>query len=43
VAFKNKMPKNATENERIKWHLEHEKNYNCRSMPLKLKEKIHKK
>lgn len=40
---KNKMPKNATEDQCIKWHLEHEKNCNCRPMPIKLKEKLHNK
>lgn len=41
--LKNKMPKNATEIERENWHLEHEKNCDCRPMPAKLKEKIQKK
>lgn len=38
--LKNKMPKNATKIQRIKWHLAHEKNCNCRPMPLKLKEEV---
>jgi hypothetical protein len=36
------MSKKATENQRIKWHLEHEKNCNCNPLPNKLTEKIHK-
>jgi hypothetical protein len=34
--LKNKMPKNPTLDERIKWHLEHQKNCTCRSIPEKL-------
>ncbi|MDF3026577.1 MAG: hypothetical protein K0S23_884 [Fluviicola sp.] len=41
--LKNKMPKNPTENERENWHLEHEKNCDCRPIPTKLKEKMDKK
>ena len=33
---KNKMPKNATFEERITWHIEHQKNCNCRPTPKKL-------
>lgn len=36
----NKMPKNPTEEQRIKWHIEHEKNCKCREVPPKLREKI---
>jgi hypothetical protein len=34
--LKNKMPKNPTLDERIKWHLEHQKNCTCRPIPEKL-------
>jgi hypothetical protein len=40
--LKNKMPKNATEEQRIKWHVEHEKNCDCRPMPRNLKEQLNK-
>lgn len=33
---KNKMPKNAKFEERVKWHLAHQKNCNCRPIPEKL-------
>ncbi len=33
---KNKMPKNAKFEERVKWHLAHQKNCNCRPIPDKL-------
>lgn len=33
---KNKMPKNATFEQRVKWHLEHLKNCSCRPIPAKL-------
>ena len=33
---KNAMPKNATNDQRIKWHLEHQKNCLCRPIPKKL-------
>lgn len=32
----NKMPKNATTKQRIKWHLAHAKECACRPMPKKL-------
>lgn len=32
----NRMPKNATIDQRIKWHLEHQKNCACRPIPDKL-------
>jgi hypothetical protein len=32
----NIMPKNATFEERVKWHLAHQKNCNCRPIPKKL-------
>lgn len=40
--LKNKMPKNPTMEERLKWHLEHSKNCQCREMPEKLKLEIKK-
>ena len=33
---KNKMPANATIEQRVKWHIEHQKNCSCRPMPIKL-------
>lgn len=33
---KNKMPKNPTFEQRVKWHLEHQKNCSCRPIPQKL-------
>jgi len=35
-----RMPKNATLEQRIAWHLEHKKNCGCRDIPEKLKEEI---
>jgi len=40
---KNKMPKNANFEERVKWHLEHEKNCSCRPIPDNLKAEMKKK
>lgn len=37
------MPKNATLDQRIQWHIEHAKNCNCREMPEKIKEEIKKR
>jgi hypothetical protein len=34
--LKNKMPKNATFEERVTWHLAHKKNCSCRPIPNKL-------
>lgn len=39
----NKMPKNPTMDERIEWHLEHQKNCGCRDIPEKLKLEIDKR
>ena len=36
----NRMPRNATIEERIAWHLEHSKNCGCRPIPDKLKAAI---
>ena len=33
---KNRMPKNATFEERVKWHLSHKKHCSCRPIPDKL-------
>jgi hypothetical protein len=38
-----RMPKNATLDERIAWHLEHAKHCACRPMPEKLKAEIAKR
>jgi predicted nucleotidyltransferase len=35
--LKNKMPKNATVEQRLQWHLKHEKHCKCRPMPKELK------
>jgi hypothetical protein len=38
----NRMPKNATPEQRLRWHLEHQKNCACRKMPEKMLEKMKK-
>jgi hypothetical protein len=35
--LKHKMPENATIDEKIAWHLEHQKNCQCRDMPDNIK------
>lgn len=35
-----KMPKNPSEEERMKWHIEHAKLCSCREMPESMKERI---
>jgi hypothetical protein len=40
---KNVMPKNPTQQQRIDWHLEHQKQCGCRPIPPKLLEEIRKK
>ncbi|HSB46581.1 MAG TPA: hypothetical protein VLD37_01100 [Candidatus Bilamarchaeum sp.] len=35
--LKNKMPKNPTLEQRIKWHRGHAKNCSCRKMPESIK------
>lgn len=40
--IKNKMPKNPSIKERIKWHLEHTKYCKCRPIPEKLMKEIDK-
>lgn len=39
---KNKMPKNPSLEQRIKWHLEHAKHCTCRPIPDKLLDAIKK-
>ena len=39
----NRMPKNATTEQRIAWHLAHAKNCACRPVPEKLKEEMRKR
>ncbi|MDO8657900.1 MAG: hypothetical protein Q7K55_04120 [Candidatus Levybacteria bacterium] len=39
---KNKMPKNPSIKDRIKWHLSHSKNCACRPIPQKLLEEINR-
>jgi hypothetical protein len=38
----NKMPKNPTFEQSVQWHLEHEKNCQCRPIPAKLLEEMAK-
>jgi hypothetical protein len=38
--LKNRMPKNATFEERVKWHLEHIKNCACRPIPEQLRNEM---
>lgn len=40
---KNIMPENATFDQRVKWHLEHQKNCGCRPIPAKLLEQMKEK
>lgn len=40
---KNKMPKNPKFEERVKWHLDHQKNCSCRQIPQKLTDEMIKK
>ena len=39
---KNKMPKNPTLEQRVKWHLAHQENCTCRPIAGKLAEEIKK-
>ncbi len=39
----NKMPKNATLDQRIKWHMDHAANCTCRPLGGKILEEIKKK
>ncbi|EMY70459.1 hypothetical protein [Leptospira vanthielii] len=38
-----KMPKNATFDERVHWHLEHQKHCQCAPIPQKLAEQMKEK
>ena len=38
-----RMPQGATLDERIAWHLEHQKHCGCRDIPAKLKEEMKKR
>ena len=38
-----RMPKNATTDQRIAWHLEHQKHCQCREIPQKLMIEIKKR
>lgn len=38
--LQNKMNKNPTFEQRVKWHLEHQKNCPCRPIPEKLLKKM---
>jgi len=40
---KNKMPKNATFEQRVKWHLAHQAHCDCRPIPEKLMEEMKKR
>ncbi len=40
---KNVMPKNPGFEQRVKWHLEHQKHCTCRPIPGKLAEEMKKK
>ncbi len=37
---KHRMPEKATFEQRVKWHLEHQKNCQCRTIPAKLTEEM---
>ena len=41
--LKHPMPKNATLDQRIAWHVEHKKNCACRDIPEKLKTEMAKR
>jgi hypothetical protein len=38
-----RMPKNATLENRIEWHLEHKENCGCGDIPIKIKEEMNKR
>ncbi len=40
---KNRMPKNANLEQRMKWHLEHQKNCSCRPIPDRLRAEMKKR
>ncbi|HEX7014944.1 MAG TPA: hypothetical protein VF191_05490 [Cyclobacteriaceae bacterium] len=37
---RNRMPENATLEQRIQWHLEHQRHCSCRGIPEKLKQEM---
>jgi hypothetical protein len=39
----NRMPKNPTFEQRMEWHLLHQKNCSCRPIPKKLAEEMEKR
>jgi hypothetical protein len=41
--LKHRMPKDASFEERIKWHIAHAKNCSCRPVPGKLKQEMGKR
>lgn len=41
--LKHLMPREPTMDQRLDWHIEHEKNCYCREIPPKLKEEIEKR
>ena len=41
--LKNKMPKNPTLDQKVKWHLDHAKNCTCRPLHGKILEEIKKR
>jgi len=40
---KNRMPKNATIDQRVEWHTKHARNCNCRKLEGKILEEIQKR
>jgi hypothetical protein len=40
---KNRMPKNPSLEDRVKWHVEHSENCSCRPIPEKILAEIKKK
>jgi hypothetical protein len=38
-----RMPRNATLEQRIKWHIAHQKHCGCREIPARLKEEMKKR
>lgn len=38
----NRMPRNPTPQQRLTWHLEHEKNCSCRKMPASMRAELEK-
>jgi hypothetical protein len=41
--LKNKMPTNPSFEERVHWHIEHQKNCNCRPVPERLLKEMEKR